>query len=140
MAPYDRVPSLALRWRPAPWGGALEGWRLSTDAELTQFRTDRTPVVWDGVSAGEQRSDVNGTRTLGVLRLSRRWETPGWFVEPSVQLHARHYRFEQALGDGRRSASLATSETPRASRNGRNGAIARTKTQSEVVGGRPCNR
>ncbi|MFN3957172.1 MAG: LPS-assembly protein LptD [Tepidimonas ignava] len=106
VAPYDRVPSLALRWRPATWGGAPEGWRLSADAELTQFRTDRTPVVWDGVSTGEQRSDVNGTRTLGVLRLSRRWETPGWFVEPSVQLHARHYRFEQALGDGRRSTSV----------------------------------
>ncbi|MCS6811498.1 MAG: LPS assembly protein LptD [Tepidimonas sp.] len=110
VAPYDRWPSLALRWRPQAWGGTempWDGWRLSVDAELTQFRTARRPTVWDGVSAGDQRTDLDGTRGLGVLRLQRRWEAPGWYVQPSLQWHGRHYQFEQALGDGRRSVSLA---------------------------------
>ncbi|TSE19708.1 LPS-assembly protein LptD [Tepidimonas alkaliphilus] len=108
VAPYDRLPSLALRWRPPMGeGGLANGWLLTLDAELTQFRTARTPTVWDGISPGEQRTDVNGTRTLAVARLQRRWEAPGWFVQPSLQLHARHYRFEQPLGDGRQRASVA---------------------------------
>ncbi|TSE23544.1 LPS-assembly protein LptD [Tepidimonas sediminis] len=109
VAPYDRLPSLALRWRPPAWddGGARGGWRLTLDAELTQFRTARTPTVWDGAAAGDQRTDLDGTRTLAVARLQRRWEAPGWFLQPSLQLHARHYRFERPLGDGRRDAAIA---------------------------------
>jgi len=104
VAPFDRLPSLALRYRP---GAVLPGaWRLAADVDVTRFHTDRTPTVWDGVSTGDQRTDLSGTRTLGVVRVGRRWETPGWYVEPSVQLHARQYRFEQALGDGRRSVGV----------------------------------
>lgn len=108
VAPYDRLPSLALRYRPGrfPLGG-LDGWRLVADVDVTRFATDRLPVAWDGTAAGDQRTDLDGTRALGVVRLSRRWETPGWYVEPSLQWHARQYRFEQPLGDGRRSASVA---------------------------------
>ena len=109
VAPYDRLPSLALRWRPSAWdaGEAWGGWQLTLDAELTRFRTARTPTVWDGLSPGDQRTDVDGTRTLALARLQRRWEAPGWFLQPSLQLHARHYRFEQPLGDGRRTARVA---------------------------------
>jgi LPS-assembly protein len=108
VAPYDRLPSVALRYRPGRLALAgLDGWRLTADAELTHFATDRLPTVWDGVSAGDQRTDVDGTRALGVVRLSRRWEAPGWYVEPSLQAHVRHYRFDQPIGDGRRSTSVA---------------------------------
>lgn len=108
VAPYDRLPSVALRYRPGRFAlGGIDGWRLSADLDVTRFATDRVPTVWDGVSAGDQRTDLDGTRALGIVRLSRRWETPGWYVEPSLQWHARQYRFEQALGDGRRSVGIA---------------------------------
>lgn len=108
VAPYDRLPSLALRYRPDGLTlGGVGDWRFSADLDVTRFATRRLPQVWDGSSPGDQRTDLDGTRALGVLRLSRRWETPGWYVEPSLQWHARQYRFEQPLGDGRRSAGLA---------------------------------
>ncbi len=108
VAPYDRLPSLALRWTPADLGAdSAAVWRLRADLEVTRFQTRRAPTVWDGVSTGDQRTDVGGTRTLGVLHLGRRWEAPWGFVEPSVRWHLRHYAFEQPLGDGRRSTSIA---------------------------------
>jgi len=108
LAPYDRLPSLALRWVPAyPWAGADDGWRVRADAELTRFQTRRTPTIWDGVSVGDQRTDVGGTRMLGVLKIGRRWEAPWGFIEPSLRWHLRHYTFDQPLGDGRRSLNLA---------------------------------
>lgn len=107
VAPYDRLPSLALRYRPQdPTASVLPGWRVQVDLDVTRFRTDRLQQVWDGSTAGDQRTDINGTRWLGVLRLSRRWETPGWYLEPSLQWHARQYRFEHPLGNGRRSATV----------------------------------
>lgn len=108
VAPYDRLPSLALRYQPGALTLAgLDGWRLQAELDVTRFATRRAPTVWDGVSAGDQRTDLDGTRALGVLRLSRRWEAPGWYIEPRLQWHARQYRFEQPLGDGRRQAAIA---------------------------------
>ena len=100
VAPYDRVPSIAARYQPAllPWG--QEGdWSFSLLTDVTQFRTDRAPVV-GGLN---QSTDVNGTRWLGVAQLSRTWQTPGWYLRPSLRVHARHYQFDRAIGPvGRR--------------------------------------
>ncbi|WP_144328895.1 LPS-assembly protein LptD [Tepidimonas charontis] len=104
VAPYDRLPSLALRWAPRLDD---EAWQLRADVEATRFTTRRRPTVWDGISLGDQRTDLGATRTLGTVRLGRRWEAPWGYIEPSLRWHLRHYAFEQPLGDGRRSASYA---------------------------------
>jgi len=105
-APYDRLPSLAADYQSGrfAWAG-LDGWDASVLAEATHFRTERSPVI----GAFNQRTDVNGTRWLGVLNLSHNWQTPGWYLRPGLQLHARQYQLEQAvgpLGQRRRSPGL----------------------------------
>jgi len=94
-APYDRLPSVAAHYRSGPfsWAG-LGGWSADFLTEATHFSTDRQPVV----GALNQRTDVNGTRWLGVLNLSHTWQTPGWHLRPGLQLHARQYQLEHAVG------------------------------------------
>ncbi|WP_101047562.1 LPS-assembly protein LptD [Macromonas nakdongensis] len=98
VAPYDRVPSIGLRHNPSRFTLAgLDNWRWSLLADTTQFRVDRAA----------NPNGVNGTRSLAVAKLSRAWQAPGWYVTPGVQLHTRSYQFDQALGNGQRSASYA---------------------------------
>lgn len=94
-APYDRLPSLAASYNPAPWlwaGRQPVTWSLLTDA--TTFRTDRAPVV----GGRNEITDVNSTRLLGQAQFSTTWQTPGWYIRPALRLHARHYQFDQAAG------------------------------------------
>ena len=95
VAPYDRLPSLTASYRSGPFGwAASEGWSVSLLADVTQFRTDRQPLI----GAFNQRTDVNGTRWLGVLNVDKTWQTPSAFLRPGLQLHARQYQLEQAVG------------------------------------------
>ena len=94
-APYDRLPSLSASYRSGPFGWAgSAGWSVSLLTDVTQFRTDRQPLV----GAFNQRTDVNGTRWLGVLNVDKTWQTPGAYLRPALQLHARQYQLEQAVG------------------------------------------
>lgn len=98
VAPYDRLPSLSLQHAPGRFGFAgLDNWRWRLFAETTQFSVDRAMNA----------AGVNGTRSLAVAQLGRRWQAPGWFVAPGLQLHTRHYQFERPLANGERSASFA---------------------------------
>ncbi|MDD2729864.1 LPS assembly protein LptD [Malikia sp.] len=104
VAPYDRVPSLAARLAPAPF--SLAGnpdWEGSLQTELTRFATDRTIQIGDGKSA----TVLGGDRALVLAQLSKTWQAPGWFVKPGLQLHARQYQFDQAIGSGQSSQGLA---------------------------------
>ena len=104
LAPYDRVPSLAARLAPAPFSLAGNpGWEVSLQTELTRFSTDRQVEIGDGSSA----TVLGGQRALAIAQLSKTWQAPGWFVKPAVQLHARQYQFNQALGNGQASLGLA---------------------------------
>lgn len=104
VAPYDRVPSLAARLQPAPFGLlGSQGWEGSLQTELTRFATDRAVQIGNGSSA----TVLGGDRALVVAQLSRSWQAPGWFVKPGIQLHARQYQFEQAIGSGQSSLGLA---------------------------------
>jgi len=94
-APYDRLPSLAASYNPEPWlwaGGQSVSSSLLTEA--TSFRTDRTPAV----GGRNQVTDVNGTRLLAQAQFSTTWQAPGWYIRPTLRLHARRYQFDQALG------------------------------------------
>lgn len=102
-APYDRVPSLAARLQPASLSLlGSPGWEGSLQTELTRFTTDRTVQISDGSTP----TVLGGDRALLVARLSRNWQAPGWFIKPGIQLHARQYQFEQAIGDDRSSLGL----------------------------------
>lgn len=104
IAPYDRVPSLAARLQPAPFsllGGT--GWEASLQTELTRFATDRAVQIGNGSSP----TVLGGDRALLVAQLGRSWQEPGWFIKPKVQLHARQYQFDQAIGNGQSSLGLA---------------------------------
>ncbi|MBD3893054.1 MAG: LPS-assembly protein LptD [Hydrogenophaga sp.] len=88
--PYDRLPSLALRYtRNDARIAGLDGWDWSLLSELTRFQSDPA-----------RTHQVNGTRALALAQIGRRWQTPGWFVHPRAQWHSTHYRFDAALADG----------------------------------------
>jgi LPS-assembly protein len=97
--PYDRLPSLGLRYaRSNARLAGLDGWHWSVQTELTHFRAD-------AVLAAPDRK--NGTRSLAVADLSRRWQTPGWFLQPRARLHATHYALDTSRMAGSRTASRA---------------------------------
>lgn len=93
--PYDRLPSVALRFaQDQQHFAGLRGWDWSFQTDYTRFQSD--PAL---------TGQVNGARALAIARIGHRWETPGWYVMPRLQLHATRYRFEEALPNGSRSAS-----------------------------------
>jgi LPS-assembly protein len=95
--PYDRLPSLSLRYTQSDARIAgLRGWDWSVQTEFTRFQSD--PVL---------TGQVNGDRALAMADISRRWQTPGWYVEPRLKLHATQYRFDAPLPDGSRDHSRA---------------------------------
>jgi len=95
--PYDRLPSLAARYVQNDFTLAgLRGWDSRLLTEYTRFRSDRLLT-----------RQANGARALAVAEISRRWETPGWYVKPRFQLHTTQYRFDTPLSDGSLSASRA---------------------------------
>jgi LPS-assembly protein len=76
--PYDRLPSVALRYAQTRQRFAgLSGWDWSLETEYTRFQSD--PAL---------TQQVNGSRSLAIAQLSHRWQTPGWYVMPRLQLHS----------------------------------------------------
>src|SRR5690606_27331323 len=39
-----------------------------------------------------------------VAEITRRWQTPGWYIQPKARLHATSYQFDSEIG-GRTSAN-----------------------------------
>ncbi|MFM6986153.1 MAG: LPS-assembly protein LptD [Hydrogenophaga sp.] len=93
--PYDRLPSVALRHgrEHQAWAG-LRGWWWSLLADHTRFQSDPARTL-----------QPNGTRGLAVARVGHRWETPGWFLAPTLQLHHASYRFDTPTTGGALNAS-----------------------------------
>ncbi|WP_439520579.1 LPS-assembly protein LptD [Hydrogenophaga sp.] len=93
--PYDRLPSIAARYGQGDARIAgLGGWDWSVLTEFTRFESN--PLL---------TRQTNGSRTLSVAEISRRWLAPGWFIKPRAQLHATHYNFDNPLLNGSRSAT-----------------------------------
>ncbi len=93
--PYDRLPSVALRFAQERQRFAgLSGWDWSFQTDHTRFRSD--PLL---------TGQANGSRSLAIARIGHRWETPGWYLTPRLQLHGAQYRFDQPLSNGARSAA-----------------------------------
>ena len=93
--PYDRVPSLTLRHdRSGLSLGASDGWSSSLVTDYTRFESDPRLT-----------GQTNGSRAMASAELTRRWQAPGWFVQPRARVHATQYRFDNPLVNGERSAS-----------------------------------
>ena len=93
--PYDRLPSVALRYSRGD--GRIAGvsdWNYSVLTEYTRFESN--PLL---------TGQTNGSRSLAIAELSRRWLAPGWFIKPRAQLHTTQYHFDNPLANGARSAS-----------------------------------
>jgi len=97
--PYDRLPSIALRYgrEQDSWGGT-RGWDWSLRTEATRFQAD-------AVAAAPDR--YNGTRVLAVADISRRWQTPGSYLKPRLQLHATQYQLDGPLSNGQQTLNRA---------------------------------
>lgn len=108
-APYDRLPSVTVIHSPGNLRIAgTQGWQWISSFELTRFTVDRAASI---SLLPNGSNDVNGTRVVGVSTLSKTWETPGWYIKPSLQLHARHYKLDATLGNGTRNPSFVIPTT-----------------------------
>ncbi len=93
--PYDRLPSVALRYtRDDGVIAGVNDWNYTLTSEYTRFESN--PLL---------TRQTNGSRSLAIAELSRRWQAPGWFIKPRTQLHATQYQFDNPLANGSRSAS-----------------------------------
>jgi LPS-assembly protein len=89
LPPFNRVPSVAARYFAPPLDlGALSGIDASLFTEVTRFERDSVLA-----------SNQDGSRALLVGQLGKTWQTPGGYLRPSLQLHARQYQFDRALPD-----------------------------------------
>lgn len=96
--PYDRLPSLTASYGPGPSAsGPWEGIKPAVYLEHTRFERDLRFAL----------GQPNGSRSMAIASLSRRWRTPGWFIQPGAKLHLTQYQFDQALANGATSASRA---------------------------------
>ncbi|QHE89094.1 LPS-assembly protein LptD [Hydrogenophaga sp. BPS33] len=93
--PYDRMPSVALRYsRGDARIAGVNDWHWSVTGDYTRFESDPRLT-----------GQTNGSRSMTIAELSRRWEAPGWFIKPRAQLHATQYQFDSPIATGSRSAS-----------------------------------
>jgi LPS-assembly protein len=92
VSPYQRSPQLG--WRTlSPW--PTFGADLRVEAELNRFTRPRNE---GGAVLPE------GARAHMLASLSRRWGTPGWWIEPGLEVNIADYRMDEPLADGRRHA------------------------------------
>ncbi len=89
--PYDRMPQITANYNKFDW----HGFDFTLNNDYTRFRGD--PSV---------QLQPNAERVYTLASLSRPFLTPGTFVIPKVQLHARAYQFEGPLTNGATSASV----------------------------------
>lgn len=89
--PFDRLPSMGFSYEQLNqtlWG--TTGWDMSLSTNVTRFRRS---FLSNDV---EQKS--GGDRSLLVANLSRRWQAPGWYVQPRARVHMAQYRNDTTTG------------------------------------------
>lgn len=97
--PYDRLPSLGLTYqRTNETIAGLSGWDWSIQSNVTRFQRS--------IEASSTTEEIksSGDRALTVAEITRRWQTPGWFIQPKARLHATSYQFDTAI-NGRTNAT-----------------------------------
>lgn len=96
-APYHRAPQLGWRGLAQPLqllGGSTE---FGLEAELNRFELPHNDAL--------PGARPDGERAHLLAQASHSWRTPGAWLTPRLSLNAAAYRTDQAMSDGRRSAS-----------------------------------
>ncbi len=94
-APFDRALQVGARSS----GNLQGGFEYAIETEANRFTLPSNP----GYAAGNTPSD--GSRLHAQGWFNRPFRQPGWWVTPSVLFNAASYYTEQAMPDGRSSAS-----------------------------------
>jgi LPS-assembly protein len=88
--PYDQAGVGANTYRENMTWFGVPGWDLGFESSVTRFQRSEL------VSAGTVKS--GGNRALVVADVSRRWQTPGWYVQPRARVNLAQYRTDSATG------------------------------------------
>lgn len=100
-APFGRLPQIHWTFNPLNAAAPL-GLQWKMEADLTHFSAiDRT-----GPTRTRRAHAQNGLRAYWQGHLSRPFHTSWGFIEPHMQLHAAHYRPEDARAAGRTARSV----------------------------------
>lgn len=94
-SPFGRAPQVGLHGA----GSAGMGLEYSFESEFNRFVLPSDP----GYTAQTLPSDGNRVHALG--QVSRPFREPGWWVTPRLLFNAASYRTDEAMSDGRFSAS-----------------------------------
>lgn len=70
------------------WFG-VPGWDVGFESSVTRFQRSAL--------ASAKLDKSAGNRALVVADLSRRWQTPGWYVQPRARLNLAQYRTDSAV-------------------------------------------
>ncbi|MEY2890184.1 MAG: hypothetical protein RJA98_92 [Pseudomonadota bacterium] len=92
VSPYERAPQLGLRYAKA----GESGWQAGLETEFNRF-TNPTDTL--------DTSRITGSRAHALGYLSQSWGRNGWTLTPRLSFNAASYALDQAMSDGRRSAS-----------------------------------
>ncbi len=88
--PFDQTGMRASYLRENMSLGGVPGWDFAIENSVSRFQ--RSPLV-NGAAIKS-----SGSRALVVADLSRRWETPGWFVKPRARVNLAQYRTAETSG------------------------------------------
>ena len=91
--PFDRLPTINATYRRSNDSiGGLSGWDWSIRGEMTRF--ERSVLAADD----DEETTTRGDRSLLVGEITRRWQSPGWFIQPKFRLHATQYNYSSVRG------------------------------------------
>ncbi len=87
--PFDRLPTLGFSYHPQNLTlfGA-PGWDITVSSNLTRF--ERSPL-----SSSQKQG---GDRGVVLAEISRRWQAPGWYVQPKLRVHSARYSNDNTTG------------------------------------------
>lgn len=89
--PFDRLPNIVVNYDKLNQTFMdTPGWDFSLSTAVTRFRRSVIGSATDG--------KVGGDRSLAIATVSRRWEAPGWYVQPRARLHAARYSNDNTTG------------------------------------------
>jgi LPS-assembly protein len=91
--PYDRLPQVTANYNLPGWSGLGEPLDISAELDTTRFR-----------SRPELTGQPNGLRSYALLKASKTWSAPGYFLNPKLQLHTSRYALDTPLANGQTQA------------------------------------
>ncbi len=100
--PFDQSGVNANYYRQNMTWFGVPGWDLGFESNAIRFQRSEL------ASANTVKS--GGNRALAVVDLTRRWQTPGWYVQPRARLNLAQYRTDEANSSAtvRASRSIPT--------------------------------